>query len=178
VLYGGATEYSHLMRADRFPQTWLEEQGYAYDLISDVDWHRDPGQLRGYKAVMIVGHNEYWSLPMYRSAENFLRGGGNLLVLSGNTLGWRVSFNDDCTIMECRKVDAPGDQVPKSRRGEAWHSQDGLRGGAARECGMPGYRVIALDIIGWNNPSNPKNFVLTWSRTQRIFFSTLRRRAG
>ncbi len=91
---------------------------------------------------MIVGHNEYWSLPMYRAAENFMRGGGNLLVLSGNTLGWRVSFNDDCTIMECRKVDAPGDQVPKSRRGEAWHSQDGLRGGAQRECGMPGYRVI------------------------------------
>jgi hypothetical protein len=158
VRYGGATDYSHLMRADRFPQTWLEEQGYAYDLISDVDWHRDPGQLRGYKAVMIVGHNEYWSLPMYRGAESYLRGGGNLLVLSGNTLGWRVSFNDDCTIMECRKVDAPGDQVPKSRRGEAWHSQDGLRGGAARECGMPGYRVIALDIIGWNNQSNPKNF--------------------
>jgi len=158
VRYGGATDYSHLMRADRFPQTWLEEQGYAYDLISDVDWHRDPGQLRGYQALVIVGHNEYWSLPMYRSAEKFLRGGGNLLVLSGNTLGWRVSFNEDCTIMECRKVDAPGDQVPKSRRGEAWHSQDGGRGGPARECGMPGYRVIALDIIGWNNQSNPKNF--------------------
>ncbi len=158
VRYGGATDYSHLMRADRFPQTWLEEQGYAYDLISDVDWHRDPGQLRGYKVLMIVGHNEYWSLPMYRSAENFMRSGGNLLVLSGNTLGWRVSFDDDCTIMECRKVDAPGDQVPKSRRGEAWHSQDGLRGGPARECDMPGYRVIALDIIGWNNPSNPRNF--------------------
>jgi N,N-dimethylformamidase len=158
VLYGGATEYSHLMRADRFPQTWLEEQGYSYDLISDVDLHRDPGLLRGYKVFMVVGHNEYWSLPMYRGTESFLRGGGNLLVLSGNTLGWRVSFNEDCTIMECRKVDAPGDQVPKSRRGEAWHSQDGLRGGSARECGMAGYRVIGLDIIGWNNPSNPKNF--------------------
>jgi len=158
IRYGGATDYSHLMRADRFPQTWLEEQGYDYDLISDVDWHRDPGQLRGYKVVMVVGHNEYWSLAMYRSAEGYLRHGGNLVVLSGNTLGWRVSFNPDCTILECRKVDAPGEQVPKSRRGEAWHSQDGLRGGAARECGMPGYRLIGLDIIGWNNPSNPKNF--------------------
>jgi N,N-dimethylformamidase len=158
VLYGGATEYSHLMRADRFPQTWLEGQGYAYDLISDVDLHRNPGMLRGYKVFMVVGHNEYWSLPMYRAVETFLRSRGNLLVLSGNTMGWRVSFNDECTVMECRKVDAPGDQVPKSRRGEAWHSQDGLRGGAQRECGMPGYKVIGLDIIGWNNQSNPKNF--------------------
>jgi hypothetical protein len=158
VRYGGATDYSHLMRADRFPQTWLEQQGYDYDVISDVDWHRDPDQLRGYKVVMVVGHNEYWSLSMYRSAEAFLKRGGNLVVLSGNTIGWRVSFNPDCTILECRKVDAPGDQVPKSRRGEAWHSQDGLRGGPARECGIPGYRLIGLDIIGWNNPSNPKNF--------------------
>ncbi len=158
VRYGGATDYSHLLRADRFAQVWLEEQGYAYDLISDVDWHRDPGQLRGYQVTMIVGHNEYWSLPMYRSADSYLRSGGNLLVLSGNTAGWRVSLNPECTVMECRKVDSPGDQVPKSRRGEAWHSQDGLRGGPARECGLPGYRVVGLDIIGWNNHSNPKNF--------------------
>jgi hypothetical protein len=158
VLYGGATDYSHLMRADRFPQTWLEEQGYAYDVISDVDLHRNPGLLRGYKVFMVVGHNEYWSWPMYRGLENYLRSRGNLLVLSGNTMGWRVSFDDDCTIMECRKVDAPGDQVPKSRRGEAWHSHDGLRGGSQRECGMPGYKVIGLDIIGWNNQANRKNF--------------------
>jgi hypothetical protein len=158
VLYGGATGYSHLMRADRFPQTWLEEQGYTYDLISDVDLHRDPTVLRGYKVFLVVGHNEYWSWPMYRGVQTYLRNGGNLLVLSGNTLGWRVDFNEDCTVMECRKVDAPGDQVPKSRRGEAWHSLDGLRGGPARECGMAGYRLIGLDIIGWNNPSNPKNF--------------------
>jgi N,N-dimethylformamidase len=158
VLYGGATDYSHLMRADRFSQIWLEQQGYTYNLVSDVDLHRDPSLLRGYKAAMIVGHNEYWSLAMYRSVQNYLRTGGNLAVLSGNTLGWRVSFNEDCTIMECRKVDCPGDQVPASRRGEAWHSHDGLRGGPARECGMPGTQLIGLDIIGWNNQSNPKNF--------------------
>lgn len=158
VLYGGATEYSHLMRADRFPQTWLEKQGYSCDVISDLDLHRDPSILRGYKVFMIVGHNEYWSREMYQSVEGYLRNGGNLLVLSGNTMGWRVSFSPDHTIMECRKVDCPGDQVPKNRRGEAWHSHDGLRGGPQRECGMPGYRVIGLDIIGWNNQANPKNF--------------------
>jgi hypothetical protein len=158
VLYGGATEYSHLMRADRFTQIWLEGEGYDYDVITDVDLHRNPSLPRGYRALLIVGHNEYWSLPMYRGVERYLQQGGNLLVLSGNTMGWRVSFDEDCRIMECRKVDAPGDQVPASRRGEAWHSHDGLRGGSQRECGMPGYRLIGLDIIGWNNQANPKNF--------------------
>lgn len=158
VLYGGQTQYSHLARADRFPQTWLEAQGYDYDIISDVDFHRDPALLRGYNVFVIVGHSEYWSQPMYRGVENYLRDGGNLLVLSGNTMGWRVSFNDDCTVMECRKVDAPGSQMPATRRGEAWHSGDGARGGPMRECGLPGYRLIGLDVLGWNNQANPKNF--------------------
>lgn len=158
VLYGGQTSYSHLARADRWPQTWLEAQGYDYDVISDVDLHRDPSVLRGYKTFMVVGHNEYWSREMYRGVEGYLRDGGNLLVLSGNTMGWRVSFNDDATVMECRKVDCPGNQMPPTRRGEAWHSHDGQRGGSQRESGMPGYRVIGLDIIGWNIQSNPKNF--------------------
>ncbi|MCX7824753.1 MAG: LamG domain-containing protein [Verrucomicrobiae bacterium] len=158
VLYGKGTGYSHLARADRFVHIWLEEQGYQFDLISDMDLHRDPGQLRGYKAFMIAGHNEYWSWPMYRGVEDYLRAGGNLIVLSGNTMFWRVSYNDDCTVMECRKVDAGGAQVPDGRRGEAWHSHDGLRGGTQRECGMPGYRLIALDIIGWNVPSDSKTF--------------------
>lgn len=59
VLYGGPTMYSHLARAERFNHAWLEEQGYAYDLISDLDLHRDPDVLRGYQVVMVVGHSEY-----------------------------------------------------------------------------------------------------------------------
>src|SRR5262249_7775105 len=59
---------------------------------------------------------------------------------------------------ECRKVDAAGKQMLATFRGEAWHSEDGRRGGLLRECGLPGYRLIGLDMIGWNNQSNPKNF--------------------
>jgi N,N-dimethylformamidase len=158
VLYGVPTRYSHLARADRFSQVWLEEQGYDHDVVSDLDLHRDPGLLRGYKAVMIVGHNEYWSEPMYRSLDGYLRGGGNLIVLSGNTMFWRVSFNDEGTVMECRKADAAGRQVPATRRGEAWHSDDGHRGGMMRECGLPGINLIALDCLGFNAPSQAEQF--------------------
>ena len=85
---------------------WLEEQGYEYDMISDLDLHRDPSILRDYPVFMVVGHNEYWSLPMYRGTDDYLRRGGNLVVLSGNAVFWRVSFNEDCSVMECRKADA------------------------------------------------------------------------
>ncbi|MFN0126393.1 MAG: N,N-dimethylformamidase beta subunit family domain-containing protein [Verrucomicrobiales bacterium] len=158
VLYGGPTNYSHLMRAERFAHIWLEQAGYEFDVISDLDLHRDPDQGRGYDVFLINGHSEYWSIPMYRGLERFLNRGGNAIVLSGNSLFWRVSFNDEGTILECRKVDAPGEQLPRERRGECWHSQDGLRGGLTNECGIPGWKLIGLTTLGWNNQGNPKNF--------------------
>jgi len=158
ILYGGPTDYSHLMRADRFAQVWLEQAGYDYDVITDLDLHRNPQQLSDYRVCIVNGHSEYWSLPMYEGLDKYLKSGGNLICLSGNSLFWRVSFNDDCSIMECRKVDAPGEQVPAVRRGEAWHSHDGLRGGLLRECGFPGWRLIGLETLGWNNQSDAEQF--------------------
>ncbi|CAN5648252.1 hypothetical protein BH23PLA1_BH23PLA1_13450 [soil metagenome] len=158
VLYGEPTRYSHLMRADRFALAWLESNGYQYDLISDLDLHRDPSILQGYQTFLINGHSEYWSLSMCRGLKEYLHSDGKVIVLSGNSLFWRVSFNDDGTIMECRKADAPGTQVPADRRGETWHSQDRQRGGLLRECGHPGWRLIGLETLGWNNQGNPKNF--------------------
>lgn len=158
VLYGGPTRYSHLMRGERFLHAWLDRSGYRYELATDLDLHRDPGLLRRHRCVVLNGHSEYWSAPAVRGLERYLAGGGNLVVLSGNTLFWRVSFNPEGTIMECRKVDAPGDQIPPERRGEGWHSHDRRRGGMLRECGLPGWRLIGLETLGWNNQGNPRNF--------------------
>lgn len=156
--YGDATDYSHLARADRFTQVWLEREGYDYEVVSDFDLHRDPGLLCRCRVFLINGHSEYWSTEMYRGLEEFLRAGGRAVVLSGNSLFWRVTYSDDGTVMECRKVDAPGDQMRPEQRGEAWHSHDGRRGGMMRECGLPGWRLIGLETLGWNNQGNPKNF--------------------
>jgi hypothetical protein len=53
--------------------------------------------------------------------------------------------------MECRKVDAPGEQVPAARRGEAWHSHDGGKGGLLRETAYPGWKLTGLEMLGWIN---------------------------
>jgi hypothetical protein len=158
ALYGGPTRYSHLLRAERFLHAWLEDEGIDFDLASDLDLHRDPGLLRRHRVVILNGHSEYWSVPALGGLEDYLRGGGNLAVLSGNSLFWRVSFDADGEVMECRKVDAPGDQLPPSRRGECWHSHDGRRGGLLRECGHPGWKVVGMETLGWNNQGEPRNF--------------------
>jgi hypothetical protein len=138
-------DYSHLCRQDRFTQTWLEAQGYTFDVLSDTDLHLDPGILDGYKVLYVVGHSEYWSFEAMHAVSRFLDRGGSAIVLSGNTAFWRVSQSADGTIMECRKGDAPGTQVRADRRGEMWHSHDGARGGMARECGFPAWGLFGLE---------------------------------
>jgi hypothetical protein len=147
-LYAKVAEYSHLTRATRFTQAWLESNGYAYDVISDLDLHSTPGILMNYRTVIIAGHSEYWSIPAYNGVKSYLESMGRLIVLSGNTMYWRVSFSPDGTVMECRKVDGAGAEIDPSRRGEAWHSDDGLRGGLMRECGFPGWQLTGLETYG------------------------------
>ena len=83
ILYGGKTDYSHLCRADRFLHVWLEHAGYDFDVISDIDLHREPEMLRGYRVFVINGHSEYWSLSMYYGLERYLASDGNVICLSG-----------------------------------------------------------------------------------------------
>jgi hypothetical protein len=147
LLYG--KEYSHLLRAERFAQTWLEQSGYEYDVITDLDLHRDPDVLLGYRAVLMNGHSEYWSMPAYHGLDRYLQRGGNLVVLSGNSMLWRVTFSADEAIIECRKVDAPGEQMKPHERGECWHAHDGKRGGIFRETETPSYKLIGLDMLGF-----------------------------
>jgi Concanavalin A-like lectin/glucanases superfamily len=156
----GSNNYSHLTRATRFTQAWLERNGYLYDVIGDLDLHTTPDILTKYKTVIVAGHSEYWSIPAYKGLKSYLSSNGRLIVLSGNTMYWRVSFSPDGTVMECRKVDGAGGLVNPSRRGEAWHSDDGLRGGLMRECGFPGWQLTGLETfgilnVGGGSPATP-----------------------
>ncbi len=156
VLYSAeSVGYSHLMRAERFALVWLEQNGYEYDMVGDLDVHRNPAVLDGYQVVLINGHSEYWSGEAFEAVDRYLCKGGNVVVLSGNSICWRVSFNEEGTIMECRKLGAfPGGR-PGCSVGEIWHSQDGRRGSLARECGYPAWKLIGLDSLGfWGAESN------------------------
>jgi hypothetical protein len=78
-----------------------------------------------------------------------------VIVLSGNSICWRVSFNEDGTIMECRKSNVFAGGRPGCTMGETWHSQDGQRGSVARECGLPAWKLVGLDSLGfWGAESN------------------------
>jgi len=142
--------YSHLLRGERFLHLWLDQNGYEYDVISDHDLHRDPDVLDGYQAVVINGHSEYWSAPAYEGLDRYLKSGGAALVMSGNTMFWRVSFDESGDIMECRKFGKSIGGRMLAKVGELYHSHDFKRGSLMRFCGYPAWKLIGLECIGWS----------------------------
>ena len=152
-------QYSHLMRGELFLHRWLDgfygdHDGYAYDVITDHDLHRNPEILEGYQTLFINGHSEYWSAEAYRGVDAFLSSGGTVVALSGNTMFWRTSFSPDGNVMECRKFDPRIGGRGGATVGELYHSQDKQRGSLMRECDLPAWRCLGLDCCGWGGATD------------------------
>jgi hypothetical protein len=74
---------------------WAEREGYTFDVATNADLEEHPELLAGspeagYRLVLSVGHDEYWSGPMRDTVEGFIARGGNVAFFSGNTAFWQV----------------------------------------------------------------------------------------
>jgi hypothetical protein len=71
---------------------FLEREGYpvSYTTIDSIDGA--PGQVRGARVLLDVGHSEYWSR---RARDAFLgarESGASLIFMSSDTMAWGVRF--------------------------------------------------------------------------------------
>jgi hypothetical protein len=73
---------------------WFEGAGFSADYATDVDLALSPGLLDGRRLLIIVGHNEYWSLPMVQTVKAFADSAGNVAVFGGNTCFWAARYED------------------------------------------------------------------------------------
>ena len=73
---------------------WCERDGYDLDVATNADLEDDPDLLDGYRLLLSVGHDEYWSGPMRDTVEGFIGRGGNAAFFSGNTSFWQVRLED------------------------------------------------------------------------------------
>ncbi|MDR8730109.1 N,N-dimethylformamidase beta subunit family domain-containing protein [Burkholderia pseudomultivorans] len=69
---------------DRHFLCWAEREGIALDMITQHDLHFHSGILDDYKALVIVGHDEYWSYEMRKHVDAFVDRGGNVARFGGN----------------------------------------------------------------------------------------------
>lgn len=81
---------------------WAEENGYRIDVASQLDLHFDPELLRGYRCVVFVGHDEYWTWEMREAVDRFVDSGGNVARFAGNFL-WQIRIEDDGRTQVCFK---------------------------------------------------------------------------
>lgn len=125
----------HLASAENLILSWLEKNGYRYDLFSDIDLHTDSTLLDNYRTVVLNTHPEYYSSEMIDHLQRFLARGGNLLYLGGNGMYWKVTFDLKNSVMECRKDGSV-------------HSQTGERGGLWRNLGKPEAAILGVGYTG------------------------------
>lgn len=81
----GASEYMENMH----PLVSLAEKlGLPVDYVSDIDLDRDPHLLNGARAVVLTGHDEYWSAAMRQALLDARTHGTNLAFMGANS-GYR-----------------------------------------------------------------------------------------
>lgn len=128
--------WGHLAGGEVLILKWLESQGIEYDLLSELDYHKDPALLRNYKAVLLNTHPEYWTSEMVDGLSAYVNSGGSLINLSANGLF-------------CKAV-LKGNQVEIMRHKGGYggtHRLSGERGGQWRELGKPESSVLGAGIF-------------------------------
>ncbi len=85
---------------------WASREGVALDIAVSSDLEHDPTVVDGYRLVLGVGHDEYWSATQRATIEAYVAGGGNYASFSGNTMFWQVRLEDAGRAMVCHKYAA------------------------------------------------------------------------
>lgn len=75
---------------------------YSFRYLADIDLE-DYNEISGSKLLVVIGHSEYWTRRAREHFDQFVLGGGNALLLSGNNMWWQVRYSDDRSQLICYK---------------------------------------------------------------------------
>jgi hypothetical protein len=64
---------------------WMEREGYDVSYLSNVDTHAEAASLLRARAWLSVGHDEYWTPPMYENVRAAIAAGVSAAFFSGNS---------------------------------------------------------------------------------------------
>jgi hypothetical protein len=87
-LTGGG--YAQMQYMDLPVVRQLERLGLDVAYTTDEDVDARPGSLLGHAEIVIGGHGEYWTRPMYDGLLKALDAGTNLAFLGANNLWWQA----------------------------------------------------------------------------------------
>src|SRR6185436_12074655 len=71
---------------------WMEKEGYDVSYVSNLDTHADAKGLLRARGWLSVGHDEYWSVEMYRNVKAAIAAGVNVAFFSADTCIGLIPF--------------------------------------------------------------------------------------
>lgn len=70
-----------------------EKLGLDVTYWTDLDFHQRPQLLSQHQTLISLGHDEYWSAPMYDTAESAITSGVNFMFLGANACFRHIRFD-------------------------------------------------------------------------------------
>ncbi len=74
---------------------FFEKYGYDVTYATSVDIDRDASILKGHRAFISIGHDEYWTRQMRLNVEQARDNGLNLAFFGGNDVYWQTRLEAD-----------------------------------------------------------------------------------
>jgi N,N-dimethylformamidase len=154
--------------ADSHLIAWLEQQGIAYDVITDVELDAEGVALLGpYRAVTTGTHPEYHTAAMLDALETYRDNGGRLMYLGGNGFYWKVARHKEVPgAIEIRRGEG-GIRAWAAEAGEYYNAFDGEYGGLWRRNGRPPQRLAGVGFTAQGNFVGSHYRQLPGARTSR-----------
>ena len=125
-------------QADTHLIAWLESKAIAYDLVTDLELHREgAATLGGYRCVLTASHPEYHTAETLDALTAYRDGGGRLGYLGVNGFYWRVALHSELPgAIEIRRGEG-GIRAWAAEPGEYYNAFDGNYGGLWRRNARP-----------------------------------------
>jgi N,N-dimethylformamidase len=126
---------------------WLDKNGYAVDIVGDLDVHRGGAALlQRYACVMTGTHPEYPTRQMLDAYGNYVDEGGRLIYMGGNGLYWVTAYDpDDEQVIEIRRWG--GSEAWRALPGEYHLSFTGELGGLWRNSGRAPQKTVGVGFV-------------------------------
>ena len=135
---------------------WQEQMGYDVTYITDVDTHANGAVLLNSRGFLSVGHDEYWSKPMFDAAVAARDAGVNLGFFGANEVYWQIRFESSAggvgnRIMDCYK-NAGIDPVKDSTATVNWR---------APPVNRPEQTLVGIQYTSSGDYANNADYVVT-----------------
>jgi hypothetical protein len=157
---------------------WLESLGYDVSYVSNQDTHHDPNGLRRAKGFISVGHDEYWTIEMFRNVQQAIAEGLSIGFFSGNAVCGRILLDPSVRGFERNGVYGPAGGMrdfesmstlpherPYANELMGAHSTGPVTGGADWVCALPDHWIYkdtgmkkgdaVPGLIGWEWHGDP-----------------------